>query len=159
MRAADVMTSDFLTVDRETSIYEAAGLMIEKQAPFALVLEGPGRPAGIFTGSDLLKMFAPGSVRFLDAVICFNRGCRDLSKFFKQTRIHEVMTWPVHGVNTDMPVERVITMILENDVDQLPVLEKGLVAGVIRRSDLVSALYRASLVGDAAGSPDGAFQN
>lgn len=159
MRAADVMTLDFLTVDRETSIYEAAGLMIEKQAPFALVLEDPGRPAGIFTGSDLLKMFAPGSIRFLDAVVCLNRGYHDLNNFFKQTKIHEVMTWPVHGVNVDMPVDRVITVILENDVDQLTVLEKGLVAGVIRRSDLVRVLYRASLAGGQSGCLDGAVNN
>lgn len=156
MQAADVMTRDFLAVDRETSIFDAAGLMIEKPAPFALVLDGSGRPAGIFTGSDLLKMFAPGSVRFLDAVVCLNRGYCELSNFFKDTKIEEVMTRPVHGVNVDMPVDRVITAILENDVDQLPVLEKGLVAGVIRRSDLVRVLYRAVLAEGEPGSPDSA---
>lgn len=143
MQAGDVMSREFLAVERQTSIYEVAGLMIEKKSPFALVLDGSRRPNGIFTGSDLLKMFAPGSVRFLDAVVCLSRGyCGNLDLFFKQTKVDEVMTRPVHSVGLDMPVERVVAAILEKEVDQLPVLEKGVAAGVIRRSDLVRVLYR-----------------
>ena len=96
-------------------------------------------------------MFAPGSVRFLNTVVCQQRGYCNLGEFFKNTKVEEVMTRPVHGVNADMPLERVVVAILEKDVDQLPVLEKGRVAGVIRRSDLARVLYRLHLAAAESG--------
>ncbi|MCL6635543.1 MAG: CBS domain-containing protein [Peptococcaceae bacterium] len=142
--AGEIMSREFMTVDKETPVREAAGRMVQNRASFALVLDDSRRPAGIITESDLLKLLAPGSVRFMDMIICLDRGCRNREQFFPRTRLEEVMTRPVQYVSADTPVERVIATILEKGVKQLPVLENGMVAGVIRQSDLIRTLYRAA---------------
>jgi CBS domain-containing protein len=142
MQAGDIMSREFIAVGATAPIQEVVGFMIKKQEPYALVLDDERRPIGIVTEADLLKILSPGSVRFLDMVVCLDRGVCNRDMLLKQLSVNQVMTRPVQCVGTDMPIERVLAAMLEKRLDQLPVLENGLVTGVLRRSDLIRSLYR-----------------
>ena len=151
MQAGDIMSREFIAVDRTASIQELAGWMLEKQEPFALVLDDERRAAGIVTEADLLQILAPGSVRFMDMVICLNRGSCNRDVLLKQLSVEQVMTPTVQCVSADMPLERVLAAMLEKRLNQLPVLENGMVSGVLRRRDLIRSMYSSSREMDEGG--------
>jgi CBS domain-containing protein len=57
--AEEVMNREPVIVDPERDVEEIAGLMVEKEQEYAVVVEG-GRLAGIITEADILKTIAGG---------------------------------------------------------------------------------------------------
>ncbi|MFN3179560.1 MAG: CBS domain-containing protein [Thermus sp.] len=145
MKAKDAMTSPAVSVLLETSLAEAARLMLGKGIGSVLVVDKEGRLVGIVTESDFLKergvpfstFRAPMLLgRFLgadglEAVLAEARG----------TRVEEIMTSPVHAVGPEEPLSRVLELMLAYDINHVPVVDgEGRPQGIITRFDLLRLL-------------------
>ena len=63
MRAADVMTTDVITVDPETTVQALATLIAERGISGAPVIDASGRLVGIISEGDLLHRAEIGTAR------------------------------------------------------------------------------------------------
>ena len=61
MRAKDIMTSNVITVRPETTILEAARLLLAKRISAAPVVDAEGRLCGIISEGDLLRRHETGT--------------------------------------------------------------------------------------------------
>lgn len=105
-------------VTPQTSVLDALQVMMDKNISALLVMEGP-ELRGIFTERDYArKIILQG-------------------KASKETSIQEVMTTNLETVNLNASIEHCMKIMTERHIRHLPIVEDGIVAGVISIGDLV----------------------
>jgi CBS domain-containing protein len=145
--AKDIMTPDPVTVTRELPVTEAAHLMSEKRVGALPVLDGAGKLIGLVTEGDLImqdaKVHFPTYLHLLGGFIFYpgstERFESDLKKAVGAT-VADVMTTDPITVSPDATVEDVATLLVEQEVSRLPVMDGGTLVGIISKSDIVRAI-------------------
>ena len=95
MKAADVMTPDPVCISPDTSIIDAARLMLERKFSGLPVVDAGGRLVGIVTEGDLLRRTETGTQPKRARWIEFLMGSGRLATEYAQTRgrkVSDVMT-------------------------------------------------------------------
>jgi CBS domain-containing protein len=110
------MTTDLVTVDRATTIAEAATVMGAHHVGSALIVEG-GRAVGIFTERDVLRALASD----FDAA-------KDL--------VERWMTRDPVGVEASTDVRDALALMLERGFRHLVVTDTGVLVGIVSLRDL-----------------------
>ena len=64
------------------------------------------------------------------------------AKKFSNTKVSEIMTKDVITTTPDAEVVDVLALMLEKDVNRVPVLEKGVLVGIVSRGDIVFSIYK-----------------
>lgn len=120
-KVKEIMVAPVITVDTESSIYEAARTMGEKRIG-SVVVTRDSKPVGIFTERDLLtKVIANG----LD---------------MKSTKIAAAMSSPLITVDEETPVKDAIILMAGQRIMRLPVLGKGELVGIITGTEIFNFL-------------------
>lgn len=146
MEVADVMTRDVLTVTPETSVQDVARLLWSRGVSGVPVVDAAGSLVGIVSELDLLvrnaNLHIPQYLRVLDIMIPL--GSRhefdeDMRRALGTTAA-EVMTSEVFSVGPQTDLADAATLMLDKDVNRLPVVEQGRIVGIISRADFVRLL-------------------
>lgn len=145
MKARDVMTSDPVSVDPESSVIDAARLMLDRKISGVLVMDG-GNLAGILSEGDLLRRGETGTARqrprWLELLVGPGKLADEYVRMSGR-KVHEVMTPLVQTIPEDADLEEVVRSMEKNRVKRLPVMRENAVIGIITRSDLVRAFVKA----------------
>jgi len=110
------MSSPAITVRADTSFQQALAQMQEHGIRRVPVVDDAGHLIGIVAQRDLLI----AALRYLQP----------------RVEVSEVMATKVVTVSPDAPITRVATLMLENKIGGMPVVEDGKVVGVITESDI-----------------------
>jgi CBS domain-containing protein len=145
--AKDIMTPDPVTVTRDLPVTDAAHIMSEKRVGALPVLDGEGKLVGLVTEGDLImqdaKVHFPTYLHLLGGFIFYpgstERFESDLKKAVGAT-VEDVMTASPVTVSPDATVEDVATLLVEQEVSRLPVMEGDTLVGIISKSDIVRAI-------------------
>ena len=108
MRTLDVMTRHVITVGPDTSIAEAARLMLDNRISGLPVVESRGRLIGIVTEGDFLRRTETGTTRRRSRWLEFLIGPGRLADEFVRThgrKVEDVMTPDPRTVTEDTPLE------------------------------------------------------
>ena len=139
---SEIMTHDVKTTAPDAWVYEAAEVMVEYDISGLPVLEN-GDLVGIVTESDLvsreMNIEQPTYISFLDAIIKLPWDSSDdeVRRVFA-SKVGELMTHPVYSVTHDATVRDVATLMFDQRVNPVPVLDdQERVVGIISRSDIV----------------------
>lgn len=119
----DVMTSPVKAVDRETSVDDAYRAMI-RYGHSALPVIREGEPVGVITRKDLDKARLHG---------------------FGLALVEEFMTEGVITIPLEASVAEAHHIMVIHNIGRLPVMEAGILSGILTRTDILRALYPASL--------------
>jgi CBS domain-containing protein len=135
------MTKDVLTVGLNTSIHEAARLMVEHGVSGLPVVDSEGHVAGIISEGDLIVRQKPRE-RISWRTLFFRDGERLAREYRKATgtTVGEVMTRSVISVSPDLPIGSAAEILDSRGIHRLPVVTDGYLVGIISRKDLVKAL-------------------
>jgi CBS domain-containing protein len=147
MLARDLMTRDVVTVSRETTVKEVAGLLLEHKISGLPVVDKENRVIGIVSEGDLIyqdkKLYTPAFLEILGGIIYLenpNRLGQDLMKM-TAAKVGDLMTTKVYTVRDDATLEEIATIMVEKKVNRIPVVDgAGRLAGIISRQDLVKAM-------------------
>lgn len=117
----NVMTKPVITIDKGSSVLEAAKIMSEKRIG-CIVVTDEGKPVGIATERDILQgVVAKG----LDA---------------SKVKMKDIMSKPLITINGNMPIINAIRVMEKNNVRRLLVVEKEKLVGIVTQRDLLRAL-------------------
>jgi len=143
VRVGDVMTRDVVSVTPETSIKDAAALLVERGISGLPVCEPDGSVVGVLSEADLLVKQGgpPERSSGLFAWLVDTAGAPDLEKLRAHTA-GEAMTAPAITVEADCPVAEAARTMVSNGINRLPVVENGSLAGIVTRADLVRLFTR-----------------
>ncbi|WP_112662758.1 CBS domain-containing protein [Microvirga flavescens] len=143
MRVSDIMALEVVSVRPETPLAEAADLMLRKRISGLPVIDAEGKLAGILTEGDLLRRPELGTDRKRPRWLEFLLSPGKLADEYVRThgrKVSDVMTRDVITVHKDTPLDKAISLMTERRVKRLPVLQEGMIVGIVSRADVMRAL-------------------
>jgi CBS domain-containing protein len=111
--------ADVATVDRKTTVLDAAKTMNQRRIGAVVVTDGD-RVVGIFTERDILNRIVAAG------------------KDPKITRVEEVMTSPMACCRRDTPLADCKAVMSQKRIRHLPVVEAGKLYGMISSGDILA---------------------
>ena len=147
MRAMDVMTTNVITVEPNTSVQELATLLSERGISGVPVVASDNRLVGVVTEGDLLHRAETGTERriqrrrsrWLDTFVSDQEAARDYVKAHGRV-VREIMTRDVISVSDTTELADIATLLETKRIKRVPVLRDGKLVGIVSRANLVRAL-------------------
>jgi CBS-domain-containing membrane protein len=146
LTAADIMTSEVITVRPETTVGELAELLAAHGIGGAPVLDDEDKLLGVVTESDLIdqkkKIHIPTVITILDSVIYLenpDKMEKEVRKMAGST-VADIFTATVVSVAKDTPLDEIATIMAEKHIHTLPVVANGKLIGVIGKRDIIKTL-------------------
>ncbi len=137
MKVLDLMALDVVAVRADTTLKEAARLMVERQVSGLPVLDDDGLVIGIITEADFLRREAGRRGRLLAAVFD-ERPAEQPS-----TLVGGAMTSEPTVIYPEASLTEAARMMADEGVKRLPVVDDaGMLIGIISRADIVNAFTR-----------------
>lgn len=146
LTAGDIMQKDVVTIREEATMQELAELLSVNRISGVPVIDEMNRVVGIATEGDLVAIDAeihfPHYIQFLDSVI-FLESVKKFDERLRKAaayRVREIMTTEVVSVQQDEKLEKVATLMTDNEINRLPVLNGDVLVGIVTRADVVRAM-------------------
>jgi CBS-domain-containing membrane protein len=150
LTAKDIMTKDVITVRPEATVEELARLLMEHKISGVPVVNNEKKMVGIVTENDLIRknkrFHIPTVIRLFDAYILLGSGKaeEEIRKMAAAT-VDEICTKKVVSIREESSLEDIATIMAEQHVHLLPVLNGSAVVGIVGKADMVRAItYDAS---------------
>jgi CBS domain-containing protein len=140
MRVKDVMTADVVTVAPDTELRDVAALLVRHRISGVPVVQ-EGRVLGVISERDILFKERPSS-GLHRGVLAWLMDEGDLMLKIDARRAGEAMTRPAVTIGPSRGVADAATMMLDDGVSRLPVVDGGRLVGIVTRHDLVRAFAR-----------------
>jgi len=146
LKASDIMTKNVVTVTPETEITQAAKLLLENHFNGLPVVDESGRLIGIICQDDLIvqqkRLPLPSLFTFFDGLIpltSYRSLEKEVEKIVAATVSHAMTTDPI-TIDPDTSLEDIATLMVNNNIHTLPVLDRGRLVGVIGKEDVLRTL-------------------
>jgi CBS domain-containing protein len=143
MKVKDVMTYEVVTVSPETSLKEVAATLVQHGISGVPVVDAADRVLGVVSEGDVLFKERGGETRrggplkwMLDGASYANSLKADA------LTAREAMTSPAVTISSVRSVSEAARRMTDRGVNRLPVVENGVLAGIVTRADLVRAFVR-----------------
>jgi len=144
--ARDIMTTSVITVTPDTSIKELVKVLGEHRINGVPVLDKDSRLVGIVTEADVVdqckKLHIPSFFNFLDGVI-FLENPAHLEQEIKKmagTTVGDILSTKVKTVAPDTPVQDIATIMAEEHIHTIPVMDGDKLVGIVGRWDVVKSI-------------------
>src|SRR6516225_4390543 len=143
LTAADVMTTDVITVSPETTVREIAILLHSKRISGVPVIDAAGHILGIVTEGDLvLREAITGEHRRSWWLSLFDDPsvlARDYAKTHGRVA-KDIMTTSVISVGPTAPLSEIAKTLERHRIKRVPVIKDDKLVGIVTRSNLLQAL-------------------
>jgi len=143
MNAGDIMVKDVVSVGPETPVREVASLMLERRISGVPVVDGERRVLGVVSEGDLIRRPEIGTYQSPTGWLTVFLSQEDSARDFVKTHgllASEVMSRPAICVAPETPLAEVVRLLDRHRVKRLPVVERGQLAGLVTRAELLRAL-------------------
>jgi CBS domain-containing protein len=149
MLVKQIMTKTPITVTGGTEIFQAAKILLDNRINGVPVMDDTGRLVGILCQSDIIaqqkKLPVPSLFSFLDGYISLG-SVKSLEKEVRKiaaTAVVDAMTPNPVTVAPDSTIETVAALMVDQNFHTLPVVEDGVLVGVIGKEDILRTLLPA----------------
>ena len=143
MRAHQIMTRSVITVTPETTIVEAANIMLQKHVSGLPVVDAAGKLVGIVSEGDFIRRSEIGTQRKRGRWLRFILGSgKSASDFVHEhgRKVSEVMTKSPLTITEDTALDEIVELMEKNNVKRLPVIRGDKVVGIVSRANLLQAV-------------------
>jgi CBS domain-containing protein len=143
VRAHQIMTKPVISVTPETTILEAANILLQRHISGLPVITKAGKLVGIVSESDFIRRGEIGTQKKRSPWLRFILGSgREADDFVRENgrKVSEVMTERLITVNEETPLEEIVRLMEKNGIKRLPVVEADKVVGIVSRTNLLQAV-------------------
>ena len=141
--AADVMTTDVITVTPETPVREIAKLLYTKRISGVPVVDPNRAVVGLVSEGDLMKHVDVIGEQRRSWWLTLFAGETALAQDYAKThgrRAQDVMTSQVISVMPTASLAEIANTLERHRIKRVPVVQDGRLVGIVTRSNLVQAL-------------------
>ena len=146
LNASDIMTTDVITVKKDTSLKDLAKILYKNHINGVPVVDDDGLLLGIICESDLIrkdkKLHIPTVVAIFDAVV-YLESPKSIEKEFKRisaTTVEDLYTKKAISVDEKTPIDEIATIMTQKKIYTIPVMDGDLLVGIIGKADLIRTL-------------------
>ena len=143
MRAHQIMTRPVLTVSPDTTIGEAANLMLQRHISGLPVVDAAGKLVGIVSEGDFIRRSEIGTQRRRSRLLKLILGPGQAATDFVHEhgcRIADIMTHEPVTISQDTPLETIVMLMEKNKLKRLPVMRGEKLVGIVSRANLLQAV-------------------
>lgn len=144
MIARDLMTSPVVTIHEDSTVLEAARLMLNRDVSVLPVLDASDRLVGILTHSDF--GLSPKYRPLVDNIYSL-LGASSTPQHLEETahrvgskRVGDVMRRHLITASPEDSVEHITRQMLRFQIRRLPVVDDGKLVGIITRHDFLKLI-------------------
>ncbi len=142
MIVQDVMTRDVVTAEPSTRLSEVADTLVRRRLRAIPVIDEQGHVLGMITDRQVMTHFLP----FLDDPAAEAPARPSL---FRDGEVRDAMDRTVMCVNEGEALGDVVRLMLDKEIERLPVVREGILVGFLTRGDIIRRLL------GRAGEPPG----
>ncbi len=146
LNASDIMTTDVITVKKDTSLKDLAKILYKNHINGVPVVDDDGLLLGIICESDLIrkdkKLHIPTVVAIFDAVV-YLESPKSIEKEFKRisaTTVEDLYSKKAISVDEKTPIDEIATIMTQKKIYTIPVMDGDLLVGIIGKADLIRTL-------------------
>lgn len=140
MRVEHLMSRDVVTVSPETPLKEVAKILGDRRISGLPVCDGEGRVVGVVSETDIVRR-EQGLPPRRSTVLEWLSGRAETPRRAARTA-GEAMTTPAVTIGAGRAVAEAARLMVEREVNRLPVVDRGELVGILTRADLVRAFRR-----------------
>jgi CBS domain-containing protein len=137
------MVSPVVTVKPSASVQQVAKILLERRISAVPVVDDDGKLIGIVSEGDLLRRAEAGTERrrpWWLAMLTDERAlAADYVKAHAQN-VKDVMTTRVVTAAPDTPLHEIASLLEDNSIKRVPIVEHGQLLGIVSRANLVQAV-------------------
>ena len=145
LNASDIMTTDVMTVKKETPLAELAEILYKNHINGVPVLDDEGLLIGVICESDLIrkdkKLHIPTVVALFDAVF-YLESSKKMEKeiqAFSATTVEDLFTREVATVDEKTPIDEIATLMTQKKFYTIPVMDGNRLVGIVGKGDVIKA--------------------
>ena len=143
MKAKDVMTTEVVYADPESSVRAIARTLLKRRISGVPVADHDGRVIGIVSEGDLMRRPESETARPRSWWLELMETPEDrASQYLKSHGLtaRDVMTREPITVTEDTPLEEIAMLLEQKAIKRVPVLRDGKLVGIVSRADLLHGL-------------------
>ena len=145
MKISEVMTSNVITAGPEANLSEIARLMAENGVSGVPIVDTENKVLGIVTERDFLPQLKGVPFSNVKLPTLFGEWFeeRDFGQLIAEARKQkatDVMKSPVVTVDVNDELGRAAELLAQHSVKRLPVVQDGVLVGIINRADIIRAI-------------------
>ncbi len=137
-----IMKKDVYVLRSDDTVMAAMQMFIDKGISACPIVNNEGAPVGFISDGDILNTLAKRSGSYLDPVALIAASAEDKRGY--DEKLEEVMRLPVSSigarnlisVNVHADIDEVCRVLATHHLKKVPVMEDGLICGIINRSDI-----------------------
>ena len=153
-KVRDIMTTQVETLSPTDTIRDATIKLAIENISGAPVVDENYRMIGILSENDILDLIVKydkkyggngDSTRMLSFYMDSNIDdpvAEAAAKEFSNTKVSDIMTRTVLSTSPDASIMDLLKSMIAMDINRVPVLEKGVLIGVVTRSDIMFSIYK-----------------
>jgi CBS domain-containing protein len=145
----EVMATELWTLKSDDTVEVAADVMAEKGVSTLPVTDAEGTLLGVLRDSDLIaseaRVHVPTFINFLGLGVPFPGEMKHLEAELKKiagATVADVMTEQPTTISADAPIEDAATIMHDEQINSIPVVDGKKIVGIVARTDLVRFIAR-----------------
>jgi CBS domain-containing protein len=161
MKAKDVMTRTVVSVDPDTTVLQAARLMLQHHISGLPVVDKEGALVGVLSEGDFLRRGETHTERRRSRWLEFLMGPGRMAGDYVHShgsKVSEVMTSEVKTVGEDASLEDIVQLMEKARIKRVPVMRGGKMVGIVTRSNLMHAMVSLARVSPPGVQSDAAIR-
>jgi CBS domain-containing membrane protein len=146
MTVSDIMTKEVISIQKETQLAEAAGILAKFRIHGLPVVDEEKKVLGIITESDFFtkdssNIYLPTFLDFIRNGDIDNPRSSDSQEIEKKSKIKDIMTEGCLTVRPETEIEKLIAIFKEKNFNSVPVTdEQGVLVGIVTVMDIIRLL-------------------
>lgn len=143
MIASDVMTRKVVSIDPDSTVLQAARLMLQHRISGLPVIDAAGKLVGVLSEGDFLRRRETRTERHRSRWLEFLMGPGKIATEYTHShgnKVGEVMTTDVKTVDENAAVEDIVELMEKYRIKRVPVMSGSILVGIITRSNLMHAM-------------------
>ena len=154
LKVRDIMTTQVITLLGNDTVKDATITLAVDNLSGAPVVDDDFHLVGILSECDILKLIVKFEDRLnidnpvlhllafpMDAKI-EDPQLKAAAEKFSEMKVTDLMIKDVITTTPDAEIVDVLRIMIEKDVNRIPVLEKGVLVGIVTRGDIIFSIYK-----------------
>jgi CBS domain-containing protein len=138
----DVLSGRVISVTPETSVLEAARLMLQHGVAALPVVSEEREVLGLISHGEILQhLLARHTGRTSGEHVAAKGSARLSTSLVRESAVRDVMGRSVLCLSEDQSVIEAATLMVNKKLEQVPVVREGTLVGLVTREDLVRRLF------------------
>jgi len=155
LKVRDLMTTEVLTLRPDDTVKKAAKKLALENVSGAPIVDNKHHLLGFVSENDILKLILRYQTKLdkegivgnlleysMDSTSAPDNELKDASDEISNKTMSEIMVRSIMTTTPDAPTMEVLRTMINMGINRIPVLEKGVLVGIISRGDIIFSMYK-----------------